>query len=113
MRMKHGARYFQAFALSLPNGEQDPPVLAARGEYDLADEMVRVARRLGVPVVEKVELCEALAPLPLEQRIPTELFEAAAALMAEVGALSRNMLSKGLGRKGKSLVTNQRIVKER
>ena len=98
--MNERVRYFQAFALALPNEQDDPPVLAARGEYALADEMVRIARRVGVPVVEEIELCEALSPLQVEQSIPLELFEAAAALFAEVGALSRNMFSKRLGREG-------------
>jgi len=80
--------YFQAFALGLPQGGESPPVLAARGEYTLADEIVRIARRFGVPVVERDDLCSALAPLPVDQQIPAQLFEAAAALLNEVGAIA-------------------------
>lgn len=80
--------YFQAFALGFPHGEDNAPAVTARGEYASADEIVRIARRYGVPVVERPELCESFQDLPLDQQIPAELFEAAAALLAEVGALA-------------------------
>jgi flagellar biosynthesis protein len=81
-------RYFQAFALELPNGIDSAPKLSARGEYELAQHIVRCARKYGIPVVERPELCSALDGVELDQEIPTELFEAAAALLAEVGALN-------------------------
>lgn len=89
------SNYFQAFALGFPDGEEAPPALTARGEYGLADEIVRLARRFGVPVVEREEIAESLAPLEIDQRIPPELFEVAAALLVEVGALD----GLGVGRK--------------
>jgi flagellar biosynthesis protein len=85
--MKNQGAYFQAFALGLPDGVDGPPALTARGEYALADEMVRLARRFGVPVVEREDIAQSLAPLQVDEQIPAELFEAAAALLAEVGAL--------------------------
>lgn len=81
--------YFQAFALGLPSGLKAPPVLTARGEYDLADHIVLCARRFGVPVVERPEMCGVLSDLQLDAQIPVELFEAAAALLAEIGAIAR------------------------
>lgn len=81
-------RFFQAFALDLPQGEGAPPVLSAHGEYELANHIVACARRHGVPIVEKPEVCAALADVELDAEIPVELFEAAAAILAEVGALA-------------------------
>jgi flagellar biosynthesis protein len=81
--------YFQAFALGLPSGLEAPPILTARGEYDSADHIVACARRFGVPVVERPEMCVALSELELDAEIPVELFEAAAALLAEIGAIAR------------------------
>jgi type III secretion system FlhB-like substrate exporter len=80
-------KYFQAFALELPNGPQCPPVLSARGEYDLASYIVACARKYGIPVIEKPEMCRALEDIDLDTEIPVDLFEAAAAVLAEVGAL--------------------------
>ncbi len=85
--MSNSSNYFQAFALGFPDGEDAPPALTARGEYGLADEIVRIARRFGVPVVEREEFADSLAPLELDQRIPPELFEVAAAILLEVGAM--------------------------
>ncbi len=81
-------KYFQAFALDLPKGSQSPPVLSARGEYDLANYIVACARKYGVPVVEKPQMCTALEDIEIDSEIPVELFEAAAAILAEVGALN-------------------------
>ena len=85
--MKH--RYFKACALDLPKGPDRPPILSAVGEYDLANLIVACARRYGVPIVERPDFCEALSQLEIDQEIPTELFEAAATILAEVGALRR------------------------
>jgi type III secretion system FlhB-like substrate exporter len=81
-------RYFQAFALELPKGTEAPPVLSARGEYDLANHIVACAKKHGIPIVERPEVCSMLENLELDQEIPQELFEAAAAILAEVGALN-------------------------
>ncbi len=78
---------FQAFALGFPDGESSPPAVVARGEYASAEYMVSMARKHGIPVVEKPELCVALEPLPLDESIPQKLFEAAAALLVEIGVL--------------------------
>lgn len=80
---------FQAVALGFPSGEESPPTVVARGEYALGDFMVAVARANGIPVVEKPELCEALVSVELDQSIPQKLFEAAAALLVEIGVLKR------------------------
>jgi flagellar biosynthesis protein len=93
--MTKSSNYFQAFALGFPDGSDAPPALTARGEYGLADEIVRIARRYGIPVVEKDEIAQSLAPLEIDQRIPPELFEVAAALLVEVGAID----GLGVGRK--------------
>jgi flagellar biosynthesis protein len=81
-------QYFQAFALDLPKGAASPPVLSARGEYDLANHIVACARKHGIPVVERPEMCAALEEVEIDAEIPVELFEAAAAILAEVGALT-------------------------
>lgn len=81
-------KFFQAFALNLPSGTDAPPILSARGEYDVANFIVACARKHGIPVVEKPELCSALEDVELDSEIPVDLFEAAAAILAEVGALN-------------------------
>ena len=80
-------RYVEAVGLGFTARPDGPPVVTAQGEMELAAQIVALARRHGVPVVEKPELCEALAPLPLDEEIPAELFEAAAVVLGEVGGI--------------------------
>lgn len=82
-------RYLEAAALSLGGNDGEPPRLSAVGQEDVAARIVGLARRYGIPVVEEPELCEALVELPLDQRIPQELYRAAAIVMAKIGALRR------------------------
>jgi flagellar biosynthesis protein len=85
--------YFQAFALKASTDEQSPPALSARGEYDLANFIVKCARKHGVPIVERPDICSALEELEIDEQIPVELFEAAAALLVEVGAIEAKKAS--------------------
>ena len=80
---------FQAVALGFPEGEESPPAVVAKGEFDMAAHMVAVATKYGIPVVERPELCEALQEVDIDQSIPQQLFEAAAALLVEIGILHR------------------------
>lgn len=78
-----------ALGFSEEKGEHSPPVVHARGELLVADTIIAIARRHGIPVVERGEFVEALDGVPLDGSLPQRLFEAAAALLAEVGALAR------------------------
>ena len=82
-------RVFQAFALGFPEGDGSPPSVVARGEFNAAEFMVAVARKYGIPIVEKPEMCGMLEELEVGQSIPVSLFEAAAALLVEIGALGK------------------------
>jgi flagellar biosynthesis protein len=79
---------FQAVGLGGETDIDTAPRVVCKGEYGLADTIVALAKRYGVPVVERAELTEALMQVPLDQEIPDELFEAAAVLLVEVGALT-------------------------
>ncbi len=80
-------RIFQAFALDIPQVQAGVPKLSARGEYELAQHIVACAQRYGIPVVEQPALASSLAEVEVDEEIPVELFEAAAALLAEVDRL--------------------------
>ena len=80
-------KYFRAAALSFNTASESAPYLSACGEHEIANYMVECARRYGIPVVEKAELCDALSELEIEEEIPPELYDIAAAVLKEVGAL--------------------------
>jgi len=56
------------------------PVVVAKGQGYLAEEIVRRAKENGVPMQEDASLVEVLSKLDLEQEIPPELYK----LVAEV-----------------------------
>lgn len=58
------------------------PRLVAKGEGNLADRIVALAREHGIPVERDPDLLAALAPLDLDQLIPPELFRAVAIMLA-------------------------------
>lgn len=84
---------FQAVALGFPQGEESAPSVVAKGEFDMAAHMVAVATKHGIPIVERAELCEALQEVEIDQSIPQQLFEVAAALLVEIGILQRRQES--------------------
>ncbi len=76
--------YRVAVGLEYDGKRRDAPTLSVKGHQLQADEVVKLARRYGVPVVENAELAKALNGLELDQEIPEKLFEAVALLLQEL-----------------------------
>jgi len=74
-------RYKVAVGLDYDRGKDAAPSIALRGEQALADKVVDLAKRFGIPVVEDARLARALSILELEEEIPAELFETVALLL--------------------------------
>ena len=79
--------YKSALALEYDASVDDSPFLSIRGEGVSADLVVRLARKYGVPIVEKAQLARSLAFLDEGSSIPSELFKAVAVLFHEVEKL--------------------------
>jgi flagellar biosynthesis protein len=73
-----GRRRRKAAALRYDAAEAGAPRVVARGEGVIADQIIEAARRHGVPVHESADLVQLLTRLPLESRIPPELYLAVA-----------------------------------
>ncbi len=84
-------RYKSAIGLEYQDGLSKTPTISVKGEHLSADEIVKIARRYGIPVVERPDLVEALRQLEIDQDIPEELFEAIAVLL--------NQLEKGMAKR--------------
>ena len=78
------SKHNSAIGLSHNAGSDSSPTISVKGDHFEADEIVRLAKRFGVPVVEKKELAKALKALKLDENVPTELFEAVALVIAQV-----------------------------
>jgi type III secretion system FlhB-like substrate exporter len=98
-------RYNLAVALNYGEGELakgEAPHVALSNEGVFADEMVRLARRFGVPVVEEGQVARALRAVPVGGAIPLGLYEAVAVILDKLHRIDnpQNSRSRG-GRTGR------------
>ena len=78
--MEHQGRR-RAAALHYTRG-QGRPTLVAKGDDDVAEQIVAIAREHGVPIHQDPALVGVLSRLELEDQIPTPLFVAVASVLA-------------------------------
>ena len=58
------------------------PKLVAKGQGELADRIIELAKEHDIPIREDRDLVEVLAKLNLDQEIPPELYRTIAELLA-------------------------------
>jgi flagellar biosynthesis protein len=84
------SRARRAAALRYEPGEDGAPRLVAKGQGAVADRILEIARRHGIPIREDRELVQILASLDLYREIPPELYKAVAEILAFLYSLNRN-----------------------
>ncbi|MCB0320033.1 MAG: EscU/YscU/HrcU family type III secretion system export apparatus switch protein [Bdellovibrionales bacterium] len=77
-------RFSAAVGLQYEGEDSQAPSVCVKGEGRVADEIVRLAQRFGVPIVEKSELTELLGTISLDEAIPEDLYEAVAVILCEL-----------------------------
>ena len=85
-------RYRKAVAIEYQEG--DVPRILLQGALGNAEEMVRIATRFGVPVIEDPSLTKALFHLPVETTIPERLYQALGIVMRKVRQILASPSSK-------------------
>ena len=71
-------------AITLAYGRNTVPVVTAKGEDELALQMLAEAQRQGVFVTEDPQLLALLSCLNVDQEIPPELYTAVAVILSWV-----------------------------
>jgi flagellar biosynthesis protein len=69
-------------AIALVYDEERPPHVVAKGEGDVASEIIRIAQENDVPLYENADLIEALSHLELGDEIPEVLYRIVAEVIA-------------------------------
>lgn len=69
-------------AIALVYDEERPPQIVAKGEGDIASEIIRIAHAHGVPLYENADLIDALAHLELGDEVPEVLYRIVAEVIA-------------------------------
>ncbi|MEX3772076.1 EscU/YscU/HrcU family type III secretion system export apparatus switch protein [Pseudomonas sp. MYb118] len=77
-------------AIALKYDGRQAPTLTAKGDEELAEEILRIARDYEVPIYENAELVRLLARLELGDSIPEELYRT----IAEIIAFAWNLKGK-------------------
>ncbi|MFT5369278.1 MAG: flagellar biosynthesis protein [Candidatus Latescibacterota bacterium] len=73
-----------AAALGYDPSKTDAPKLVAKGQGDIADRIIALAKEHNIPIREDRDLVTVLAKLDLDQEIPSELYRTIAELLAFV-----------------------------
>ena len=71
-------------ALALKYGQNITPIVSAKGEAEVALEMIAQARRYGVFITEDPRLLALLSQLQVDQEIPPELYRTVSVILSWV-----------------------------
>lgn len=74
----------RAIALRYREGRDHAPRLTAKGQGEVADRIIAVAKAAGVPMHEDRDLVQLLGALQLDAEIPPTLYRAMAEVLAHV-----------------------------
>ena len=69
-------------AIALLYNDSNAPVVSAKGEGGLADQIVKLANEHGVYVAEDPILADILSRLEVDQEIPEELYQSVAVILS-------------------------------
>jgi len=72
-----------AVAISYRAGRMNAPVVSGTGERHLAQTIIRLARRYGIPLAEDQDLASELSRLNERAEIPEALYEEVAMLLRD------------------------------
>lgn len=79
-----------AVALQYDRAKMSAPKVVAKGKNFMAEQIKKIARESGVPIIEKKSLARALyQSVEVDQQIPVELFRATAEVLAYVYKMNR------------------------
>ena len=73
-----------AVALLYDQKKRAAPVVTAKGEGELAQQIIEIAEQSGVEVTEDPLLAETLSMIEINEEIPEALFQAIAVILAWV-----------------------------
>lgn len=77
-------KFKRAIGLEYRGEDNLAPQVTIKGDALDADEIVALAERYGIPVVEKKELAQALELIETGAEIPESLYRAVAIVLAEL-----------------------------
>lgn len=87
-------QFRRAVALKYNPNQDRAPRVTAKGARTIAEHIIELARKEGIPLHEDPDLVAALMELDFQEEIPPQLYKAVAEILAFVYRLNRNMGKK-------------------
>ncbi|HEX6923757.1 MAG TPA: EscU/YscU/HrcU family type III secretion system export apparatus switch protein [Bacillales bacterium] len=84
----------QAVALNYEQDKHDAPHVSAKGQGEVAEKIIRLAKEHDIPIQEDQSLVSLLAQLNLNESIPPDLYEVVAEVFAFIYRLDQSQLDK-------------------
>jgi flagellar biosynthesis protein len=84
-------RQNKAAALKYRQGVDSAPSIVAKGRGSIAEKIIALARKHGIPIREDRDMVEVLSTLDLYDEIPPELYKAVAEILAFIYKMSGKM----------------------
>jgi flagellar biosynthesis protein len=81
----------KAVALRYRPGEDKAPKVSVKGEGNIAEKIIDLAREHGVPVKDDPDLVEVLSKLEIEESIPPSVYIIVAELLAFIYSVNNEM----------------------
>ena len=81
----------KAVALKYDQTKDSAPRVSAKGSGLLAEKIIELARKEGIPISEDPDLVGALIQLDFQEEIPPELYRAVAEILSFAYMLNRRM----------------------
>lgn len=78
----------RAVALRFNQGEDQAPVVVAKGKGLLADQIMKLAKENNIPIREDKNLVQLLSLMNIDQEIPPQAYHAVAAILAFIYRLN-------------------------
>jgi flagellar biosynthesis protein len=85
----------RAVALKYEPARESAPRVTAKGSGVVAERIIELAQKTGIPLREDPDLVGALIQLDFHEEIPPELYKAVAEILAFAYRLNRRMMEEG------------------
>jgi len=89
-----------AAALKYDSKRDSAPRVTARGRGAIAEKIIGLAKKHGVPIKEDPVLTQILSRLDIDEQIPPELYKAVAEILAFVYSVNERYRDRGSGISG-------------
>jgi flagellar biosynthesis protein len=79
----------KAAALSYDRGKASAPKVTAKGEGNVAQNIIKIAQLNDIPIQKDEDLIELLSKVELDQEIPAEMYKAVAEVFSFIYKMTK------------------------